>query len=105
MEAKNCWSREAKPGENRPVNRILVGMYDYYSGLDTSSFRVTADFMVADEAPGNELAEKFTETSPGVWELALARPLDRLPSGTLHVSVKDQQGNETRIVRRFSVAK
>jgi hypothetical protein len=49
------------------------------------------------------LAPRFKQTSPGVWELALARPLASGTKGNLTVSVKDRQGNESKIVRRFSV--
>jgi hypothetical protein len=40
-----------------------------------------------------------------VRELKIARPLGDLKRGTLTVSVKDRQGNLTRIERRFSVGK
>jgi hypothetical protein len=43
--------------------------------------------------------------SDGVWELALATPLTNLPKGKLTVSVKDRQGNTSRIERTFSVGK
>src|SRR5262249_1137099 len=33
-----------KAGANPPLTRILVGMHDYYTGLDTDSFQVVADF-------------------------------------------------------------
>ena len=39
-----------------------------------------------------------------VWELPLAAPLRNLPKGTLTVSIKDRQGNLSRIERTFSVA-
>ena len=56
------------------------------------------------KAAGQNLASKFKEKSPGVWELALARPVTALAKGKLTVSVKDRQGNVTRIERTFSVA-
>src|SRR5262249_49070666 len=34
------------PNANAKLDRILVGMHDYYSGLDMASFRVTADFAI-----------------------------------------------------------
>ena len=49
------------------------------------------------------LAPKFKEVNRGVWELKLARPIDRLPKGKLTVSVRDRQGNVSRIERTFSV--
>jgi hypothetical protein len=39
----------------------------------------------------------------GVWEMKLDRPIADLEKGTLTVLVKDRQGNQTRIVRSFSV--
>ena len=92
-----------QPGLNARLTRLLIGMHDYYSGLDLPSFNVTADFAVNGAAPGENLAAKFKLTSQGVWELPLDRPLSALPQGRLTVSVKDQQGNVSRIERTFSI--
>ena len=94
-----------QPGANEPLTRILVGMYDYYSGLDLDSFTVTADFLVDGVPAGQNLASRFKPASHGVWELALAKPVTGLPKGKLTVSVKDRQGNISRIERTFSVAR
>lgn len=90
-------------GVNPPLTRILVGMHDYYSGLDPASFRVVADFALDGIAAGENLAPKFRPLSQGVWELKLAQPLARFPRGKIEVSVKDRQGNLTRIERTFSI--
>jgi hypothetical protein len=37
------------------------------------------------------------------WELTLDRPITDLPLGKLNVSIKDKQGNVTRIERSFSI--
>jgi hypothetical protein len=92
------------PGKNPFLSRILVGMADAYTGLDLASFTVTADFAVNGIAPGENLAPKFQAKSPGTWELVLAKPIAALPVGKLTVSVKDRQGNVSRIDRTFSVA-
>jgi hypothetical protein len=92
-----------KAGGNRSLTRILVGMHDYYTGLDMVSFQVIADFPVDGAAAGENLAPKFKPKSEGVWEFALASPLANLPGGKLTVSVKDRQGNTSRIERTFSV--
>jgi hypothetical protein len=92
-----------RAGVNPPLTRILVGMHDYYSGLDMSSFRVVADFPLDGMAAGRNLAAKFQAKALGVWELKLARPLRKLPKGKLTVSVKDRQGNRTRIERTIAV--
>jgi hypothetical protein len=92
-----------QPGANGPLSRIRIGMHDYYTGLDSASFRVTADFAVDGAAAGENLASKFVPVETGVWEMKLSKPVDALPSGRLTVEVKDRQGNTSRIVRLFSV--
>jgi hypothetical protein len=92
---------EPAAGANTTLSRILIGMHDFESGLDMASFTVVADFDVAGAKAGANLAPKFIEQSAGIWALALAKP----PAGTRHltVSVKDKQGNVTRIERTFAV--
>src|SRR5262249_24450150 len=92
-----------RAGANPPLTRILVGMHDYYTGLDMDSFRVVADFALDGVADGQNLASKFKAKTSGVWELTLSRPLREMPKGKLTVSVKDRQGNVSRIERTFSV--
>jgi hypothetical protein len=92
-----------QPGRNEPADRIRIGAADYGSGLDRDSFAVTSDFEIAGQKPGTNLAPKFREAVPGVWELPLEEKAKQLGSGRLTVAVKDRQGNETRIVRTFSV--
>jgi len=100
-------SRLAWPrvGANPPLKRILVGMYDYGTGLDRDSFQVTANFPVGSLTAGETLASHFAIKSDGVWEWNLAEPLSDLPEARLTVSVRDRQGNTTRIERAFSVGK
>jgi hypothetical protein len=93
-----------KPGVNETLTRILVGMHDYATGLDLDSLQVTADFALAGVEPGQNLAKLFKANADGVWELALAAPLKELAKGKLTVSVKDKQGNTSKIERTFSVA-
>ncbi|MGE3808590.1 MAG: hypothetical protein AB7K24_28325, partial [Gemmataceae bacterium] len=90
-------------GRNAPLGRLLIGMHDAYTGIDAQSFQVTADFAVNGLAPGTDLAANFRNITPGVWELKLEKPLMRLPAGKLTVSVKDRQGNMTRLERTFSI--
>jgi hypothetical protein len=91
-----------EPGKNAEVSRIL-GMHDTYSGLDMDTFEVTADFALAGEPAGKNLAAKFQPKSQGIWELTLDEPLAKLHHGRLIVSVRDRQGNQSRIDRIFSV--
>lgn len=90
-----------KAGANPPLARVLVGMHDYGAGLDPASFTATADFAVNGAAAGENLAPKFTPLGGGVYELKLSSPLNRA-RGKLTVSVKDRQGNVTRVERVFS---
>jgi hypothetical protein len=78
-------------------------MHDYYSGLDMKTFTVTADFDVDGQKAGANLASKFAAKSQGVLEYRLATPVNKLERGVLTVTVRDRQGNETRIVRTISV--
>ncbi|HEV3436772.1 MAG TPA: hypothetical protein VG122_05395 [Gemmata sp.] len=87
-------------GANAPLSRILIGMYDS-CGLDPASFEVIADLVVNGIPAGQNLAPKFTSVGAGVWELSLATSL-RTARGKLTVSIKDRQGNVTRIERTFS---
>jgi hypothetical protein len=93
-----------QPGRNAPLTRLLVGMFDYGSGIDPKSFSVVADFALDGAPAGQELAPRFKEVAQGVWELKLAKPLAALERGVLRVSVKDRQGNVSRLERTFSVA-
>ncbi len=92
-----------RAGANPPLARILVGMYDS-GGLVPESFRVAASFPVDGIAAGKDLAGKFCPLSRGVWELKLDTPIT-LASGMLAVTVRDRQGNESRIERTFSAGR
>jgi hypothetical protein len=92
-----------RPGTNAKLDRIVIGMHDYYSGLDDSSLRVTATFAIDGVPPGTNLASRFKRPSRGVRELRLSRPIESLRSGEIAVSVRDRQGNVTTIARTISV--
>lgn len=93
-----------QPNANPKLERIVIGAYDYYSGLREETLEVVADFEVNGIAAGENLAKLLQRKSPGVWELKLAQPIESLESGLLRVSVLDIQGNKSEIRRRFSVA-
>jgi len=90
-------------GANKLLTRIVVGMYDYGTGLDMESFQVTADFPIANMAAGTNLAKQGRSKADGVFEFVLPARAPVMTKGTLTVSVCDRQGNTTRIVRTFSV--
>jgi hypothetical protein len=90
------------PGRNAPSDRILLGITDYGSGLDVGSVRVTADVELAGILPGKSLGELHVLGSE-TYAIKFPRPIDRLKQAKLTVAVCDKQGNETKIVRSFSV--
>src|SRR5262245_6158268 len=92
-----------RAGSNAPLTRLLVGMHDYYTGLDMDSFLVNADFAIDGMPAGENLAKKFKPLADSRWELQLTQAITDLPKGKLTVAVKDKQGNVTRIERTFSV--
>jgi hypothetical protein len=92
-----------RAGANTSLTRLLVGMSDYETGLDPESFSVVADFAVDGVKPGENLAAKFQALPENRWELRLKEPITALEKGKLTVSVKDCQGNTTRIERTFTV--
>ncbi|QDU30887.1 hypothetical protein ETAA8_60360 [Anatilimnocola aggregata] len=90
-------------GENAKLEQISLGAFDSYTGLDAASLSIVADVPLAGVAAGENLADKFRETSPGVRVWKLPQPITDLPAAKLTVSIRDKQGNTTQIVRRFSV--
>jgi hypothetical protein len=90
-------------GSNAPLDRILVGMHDYGSGIAVDSLSVVADFRLADRPAGKNLAALFRKKSKGVLELRLPEKLRSLKQGRIIVTVADKQGNLTKIDRVFSV--
>jgi hypothetical protein len=86
-----------------PLTRILVGMHDYYTGLDMKSFRVVADFPVDGVAAGENLASRFKSKTDCVWEMRLATPIAPVMQGKLTVEIKDRQGNLSSVERTKSM--
>jgi hypothetical protein len=93
-----------EPGVNKALTRILIGMHDYDTGLDMSTFQVSASFPLDGVPAGENLASRFRPKSDGVWEFELKTPVAGLAGGEVTVSVRDGQGNTSRLVRAFSVA-
>ncbi|WP_020408140.1 hypothetical protein [Hahella ganghwensis] len=92
------------PGvSTEPLTRILVGVSDAYTGVDHSSLEIYADFEIEEVVPGSSLKHKFTQIADGVYEMKFASRVVSLQNGTLYVSVKDKQGNITRVERSFSI--
>jgi hypothetical protein len=93
-----------RPGPNSPIDVIRFGLHDYGSGLDLASLSVVADVAVEGVPAGQNLAAKFQPGAPGVYEWKLSKSLS-VEKGKLTVSVKDKQGNVTKVERTFSAGK
>jgi hypothetical protein len=89
-------------GKNAEVSRVMIGLHDYSTGLDLESLRVVADVEIDGVAAGDNLAAKFKEQSPNVWQWKLSKPLTKLASAKLTVEVRDREGNTSRVERTFS---
>ena len=85
------------------VDEIRIGLHDYYTGLDMSSFSVITNLPVNGQPGGTELAGLFQQTEDHVWTLRLNTPMESVQNGELMVSVRDHQGNITKVHRVFSV--
>lgn len=92
-----------RAGQNERLDRILVGMHDYYTGLDEESLTITANFEIGGAVAGENLASRFVRAGEGVFEWRLKESIATLPRRMLTVSVKDRQGNVTRVERSFWV--
>lgn len=94
-----------KAGENAAVDRIVIGAFDYGSGVDEASLRVVASETIVGAAADEDLAARFVITSPGVWTLLLGKPLACDGDCAITVTVADKAGNVMRQERTFSVAR
>lgn len=95
------WPRPETP---LPVDHLTFAAYDAYSGLNTSSLHVEADFGVQGRAAGAELSDLATPSGSGVWTLPISGMASDLSSGSILVSIKDNQGNLTTERVRFGAA-
>lgn len=93
-----------RPGVNAAaVSEIRFGVADANTGVDASSLSVTADFEVAGRAPGTELGDLATPAGDDIYSIAINPPLASAVAANVFAEVRDNQGNVTRVARRFSV--
>jgi len=87
-----------------PVDSIRFGLADGNSGIDLATLSVHADVALAGRPPGAELSDLAAPVpgAPGVYTISLAAPIGPVIRATLHVEVKDHQGNITRVARSFA---
>lgn len=87
----------------QPLRLIRIGAFDYYSGLERHSLSVKVNFSLNGNTAGTELAPFFTQTEDHIWTLPIRSAITRLDDGVITVSIKDKQGNLTKVVRSFSI--
>ncbi len=89
-------------GPNPSFTMIRVGYFDAGSGIAADSLSVKANIAINGRAAGAELADLMHSPAPWVRELAINQA-SFSGSAELRVSVRDRQGNQSTIVRRFSI--
>ena len=89
--------------QDGPLHTLRIGLFDYYTGLDLDSLRITADFDIGVHTANTELSAAFTESGNHVWEMTLATPITQLENGTLTFSIRDRSGNLCTKRRTFSI--
>lgn len=89
-------------GANAASDRIVIGMHDY-RGLAEDSLAVSCSVDLPGAKAGENLAKRFEKQADGVWVLKLSSAVKNIRDARLSVAVRDKQGNETKVVREFSV--
>ena len=86
-----------------PPSRIRFGLADANSGVDMQTLSITASFPVAGRTPGTELADLAEAVGGDIYQIEFAQPLpNTLVEENVWLEIADQQGNITRVNRRFS---
>jgi hypothetical protein len=86
-----------------PLAQFRFGLADADSGIDLASLSVQADFVVNGRQAGSELADLAASVGDGIWSVMLSPPLGDGWNRHVRISVRDGQGNITRVDRAFFV--
>jgi hypothetical protein len=89
-----------EPGRNSVINEFRLGAYDLGSGLDWATLSVKASTAINAQPAGTELAALFVGDQE-IRRLVLTQSLPRETPIELTILIKDVQGNQQEIVRRF----
>lgn len=93
-----------RPGVNaQPVTQLRFAFADANSGIVLNTLSVRADFTVNGRPPEAELADLAQNIGDGQYGITLSTPLALVQNRHLRVSIRDGQGNITRVNQRFSV--
>lgn len=86
-----------------PLTAIRVGIADGYSGALTRTLSITSTLTINGRAPGAQLADLAVPVGDGIFQIALTTPITNVQNARMVASVKDGQGNITRVDRTFSI--
>lgn len=93
-----------RPGVNaQPVTRLRFAFTDANSGIVLNTLSVKANFAVNSRPPEAELADLAQNIGDGQYGITLSSSLAQVQNRHLRVSIRDGQGNITRVNQRFSV--
>lgn len=81
---------------------IRFSMLDAHSGINPQSLSVKASFSIAGRPPQAELADLAEPVGDAIYQIALEPFQDDLSDAHVWIEIADQQGNITRVDRRFS---
>ncbi len=87
----------------QPITEIRVGVADAYTGINSASLSIKAEFPVNGAAAGTELISQGSFVERGVFAIPLRNPITSLPATHLTASVADIQGNRNTARLRFWV--
>ncbi len=93
-----------RPGANSgPLTAIRVGIADAYTGIAPSTLSITASIPINGRPAGVQRADLAHPAGKAIYATSLDPPMDSVTDAHLYVQVADQQGNVTRVDRKFSV--
>ncbi len=93
-----------RPGMNdSAVNRIRVGVADAYIGIASGTLSITSIVAINGRAPGAQLADLAVPVDDGVYVISVSPPVTAARNAHVYASVRDVQGNVTRVDRSYSV--
>jgi hypothetical protein len=94
-----------RPGINmQAISELRFAFADGHSGIDAASLSVRADVTINGRAAGSELADLAQSLADGRFRIALSTPIALVSNRHIQVSIRDLQGNITRVNQAFSVS-
>ena len=93
-----------RPGLNTlPLTTFRVGVADGYTGIATGTLSITSTLGISGRAPGTQLADLAVLVGDGIYELVLPQMITHTNGAHVVASVRDGQGNITRVDQSFSI--